>query len=212
MKALWLALALIGLLLFFFLRRKQPSASTGPAPDLTSGVVRLKAHEVATQHPDQRSFDLAFSDGSAESRVRFSVTPKDVPADQPAAFTKAMLTRLPGSSPSPLLGALAAAHGGNIPSQTPTPIDSEAIDVAFFGAQLSVGASARWNVAGAFTNEPPGDWLVVKLFVPGTPAVPDADEPGELFLAVNSTTGEAMFLVKDPDYWPQLASGFGGIL
>jgi len=58
--------------------------------------------------------------------------------------------------------------------------------------------------AGAFRGDPPGPWLVTKLFL--------AEGDAELFLNVDIKDGLAEFLPKDPEYGELLIPLLGSIL
>jgi len=79
------------------------------------------------------------------------------------------------------------------------------ITAAVLGQSLSHGPG-KDVLAGEFTSQPAGDWIVLKLFLdtPDGATTDKLGEPAELFLALNPVAGRGWFLAKDPEYWPEL--------
>jgi len=57
-----------------------------------------------------------------------------------------------------------------------------------------LGEKLHRDPAGGFSSKPPGDWTSIKIFLPK-----DGDD-GEVFLHLNTVSGEGEFSLKDPDY------------
>jgi hypothetical protein len=197
------------LAVFVLLARRRGS----PAPQLAlpgeplDDAVPLAVRETSLAGATERTFEAEYRGGGEVARFGFSFVPKPVPADGPAAFTTGRVSSRAGSHTSGLMFALAQAHGaraGKVNASRRSALD---VDVGFFGDKLHRGAGAGSVIAGAFSSEPLGSWIVVKLFVPT-----DGDEPGELFLALNPEHGEGLFLVKDPEYWGLLENPLWSVL
>jgi hypothetical protein len=118
---------------------------------------------------------------------------------------KAALMARPGSDARGLLQALARLHGGQARSTSGRRLAQIDVTAAVLGQGLSHGPGTN-VIAGEFTDQPKGDWLVLKLFLDTADGATTEKigEPAELFVALNGVTGEGWFLVKDPEYWPEL--------
>jgi hypothetical protein len=101
------------------------------------------------------------------------------------------LRRVVGADGRAFLQALARAFGADTVLKSVARADSLRIQVAVLGMRL-LHAPGKSVYAGEFTADHPGDWVVTKLFL--------ADGEVEVFLAVNTHSGEAQLLAKDPDY------------
>jgi hypothetical protein len=73
----------------------------------------------------------------------------------------------------------------------PTPGTREA-ELAFDAAVL--GEKQSRSSAGGYSDNPPGDWKLIKIFLP------KGGDEGEVFLNVNPVLGKAEFSIKDSDY------------
>ena len=206
---------LVALLVWRSRSSGRVSAVASPSAAEPSPVVGLGVNELASRVQGERLFELVYDRGAGVSQLRFSYVPKPVGADAPATFTRASLYRQPASQAEPLLAALARAHAAK---RTPSPVQpQEQLDceAALFGERLSMGKGQNL-IAGAFTNAPAGTWIVLKLFVPpssgGDVSEEGEQEPAELFLALDPVSHQAVFLAKDPDYWPALERALARLL
>lgn len=143
---------------------------------------------------------------SAGQRTQFEIVLLGLPPGDstPFAFTRGWLLRHPPSEAGHFLAQLAALHQipfGNLGFETR---DSLPFTAAILGRNQSQGTSPSDVRAGAFRGDPPGPWLVTKLFL--------AEGDAELFLNVDITDGLAEFLPKDPEYGKLLIPLLGSIL
>ena len=106
-------------------------------------------------------------------------------------FTGATLSRRAGSDCSEFLEALAPTLGFTGEMPTVGAVSKLDASVAVLGQNQS-RASKNAEVAGGFTSNPVGTWLVTKLFL--------ADGEGEVFLNLNPDDGAGEFSLKDEDY------------
>lgn len=98
--------------------------------------------------------------------------------------------RVDGSNAAGLLADLKPVIGAkHLPAKSKR-VAKLAFDAAFLGANQSKLPDSA-DSYGGFTSNPPGDWMIVKLFLPGDV---------EVFLNVNSTSGKAEFSMKDDSY------------
>ena len=214
-----IAFVMVALLVAFIVWRSRSSASDSdvsvPSTDEPSSVVGLGVNELPSSAPGQRLFELVYDRGAGVTQLRFSYVPKPVGADAPASFTRASLYRQPPSQAEPLLEALARAHAARRTPRPVEPLEHLDCEAALFGERLSMEKGQN-VIAGAFTNDPAGSWIVLKLFIPpssGRAAFEeDEQEPAELFLALDPVSHQAVFLAKDPEYWPALERELSRVL
>jgi hypothetical protein len=72
------------------------------------------------------------------------------------------------------------------------------------GTRLAHHAGKKSVYAGEFTADESGDWLVTKLFL--------AAGEVEVFLAIDTRSGEAQLIAKDPEYANGVLKEFARIL
>jgi hypothetical protein len=99
-------------------------------------------------------------------------------------------------------------HGGQAPAQPNMRVAHITLDVAVLGERLARQAGNH-VIAGEFTDDVPGPWLVTKLFLPASSS--DEEQP-EVFLVIDAEGGRAEFLMKDPEYWPALGERLATVL
>jgi len=159
-----------------------------------------------------RFFDAEYSSGGAVARfvLTFRATP---PTSGNMPVVKAALMARPGSDARGLLASLAQLHGGSLSRETPRRLRRLDITAAVLGQFLSHGPGSN-TIAGEFSEQPRGDWLVLKLFLdtPDGATTTKIGEPAEIFVALNPVAGRGWFLVKDPEYWPELNRVLAAVL
>jgi hypothetical protein len=203
-----LAGLVIAVLIAVFLRRGQRPENPALPPSFTPGPgVVLRASEVPSGQDSGRTFLLTYDAQEPVNRFRFFYTPKAPSGDSPFVITRGALETDSGSNTA-LLAALAAMHGGRPPAPSSTRVAHMTIDVAVLGERLARQAGEHL-IAGEFTDEVPGSWLVTKLFLPA--AAEDEEQP-EVFLVIDADGGRAEFLMKDPEYWPALGERLATVL
>jgi hypothetical protein len=116
---------------------------------------------------------------------------KSKPAGGPFAFASASLVRRPRADCGLFLKALAPHLGFKRKLPAPRPVDTLVASVAVLGTNQSRTAKSP-QVAGGFSTQPPGNWIVTKLFL--------ADGAGEVFLNLNPVDQVGEFSVKDEGY------------
>ena len=105
-----------------------------------------------------------------------------------------------GSDNSLLLVDLKKAlDAKNIPQRT-----SRVKEIAFDAVLL--GDHQSRDEAGGFHDNPSGDWVLVKVFLP------KGGDDGEVFLNINPVLGKAEFSIKDSDYGDYLVAQFAKVL
>jgi len=151
-----------------------------------------------------RLFEAEYAANGAAAGFAIAFRPPEAGASTMPVVRAAVLSRR-GSDARSLLAALARLHGGSLTRNTPRRLSRIDITAAVLGQSLSHGAGAD-VIAGEFSTQPAGDWLVLKLFLdtPDGATTERIGEPAELFVALNASGRRGWFLVKDPEYWPEL--------
>jgi len=72
--------------------------------------------------------------------------------------------------------------------------------VVVFGEKMSR------NADGSYSAKPPGNWIVIKIFLPK-----DGDQ-GQVFLNLNPKEGKGEFSLKDSDYGDYLLTELAKVL
>ena len=129
-------------------------------------------------------------------KFRMELALKDTIGDQPFVSTEGAIFREQNSEQESMFFLLmvSAALGGeslSAPKNVGERVDSLPFGAVILGRNLSRGVVRGSQIAGAFSPEPPGDWIAVKVFV--------ADGDGEFFLNLNRVSGEAEIAMKDAD-------------
>jgi hypothetical protein len=181
----------------------QPWAVTMASMEQQPDTVEFRVKETAAQNAT-RHFDAEYSAGGAVARfaVEFRM-PGAGSGDMPVV--RAAIIAHPGSDCRALLQALARLHSGSVARTAPRRLRRIDITAGILGQSLSHGPGAN-VIAGEFSTRPRGDWLVLKLFLdtPDGATTAKIGEPAELFVAINPVEGRGWFLVKDPEYWPEV--------
>jgi hypothetical protein len=151
-----------------------------------------------------RVFEAEYS--AAGSVARFALAFRaPTPASGDMPVIRAALLARPSSNARELLAALARLHAGSVGREKPRRLPRLDITAAVLGQSLSHGPGTD-VIAGEFATHPAGDWLVLKLFLdtPDGATTATIGEPAEIFVALDPVAGRGWFLLKDPEYWPEL--------
>jgi hypothetical protein len=170
----------------------------------SEGALGFRISELPSTRPGTRHWRATWD--SAGQRTQFDIVLLVPPPGDsaPFEFTHGWLLRRAPSESGLFLAQLAALHHvpfGDIGFETH---DSLPFTAAILGRDQSQGTSPSDLRAGAFRSDPPGPWLVTKLFL--------ADGDAELFFNVDSADGVAEFVPKDPEYGRLLLPLLGSIL
>jgi hypothetical protein len=118
----------------------------------------------------------------------------------PIAMADGKLLAVAGSDNSTLLEDLMKALQAKRLPMHSTRADELAFDAAVLGQRQSQTPN------GGFSSKPPGDWKVIKLFLP------KGGDEGEMFLDLNPVSGKAEFSLKDSDYGDYLLEQLATVL
>lgn len=154
---------------------------------------------------EARGWRLSFVDGSASGSFEFVMrVPARAGSTSPVAFTQGSLRRVAGVKGQALVQAIGRAFRADSAPEMAERVDSLSIDVGVLGTRLAHHTGKKSVYAGEFTADEPGDWLVTKLFL--------AAGEVEVFLAIDTHSGEAQLIAKDPEYANGVFKEFARIL
>ena len=120
--------------------------------------------------------------------------------DVPVAGAEGKFMAVPGSENAALLEDLRTALDAKAIPAGSARIAELSFDAAILGQRQSR------NPTGGFSNNPPGDWIAIKIFLP------KGGDDGEVFLNLNPVLGKGEFSIKDSDYGDYLLGEFAKIL
>jgi hypothetical protein len=192
-------------------RNEWPASMFEGVPE----VVTLQVAEQPQRSAQSAWFAVTYAQETASTKFAIELQKFDhqPTEDNPFTVTRGVLHRTVGSQQAPLLKALAHLHQVPAPAGAGIQLESLPIEVGV----LAVGAAvntADWNIAGRYSTNERGNWLVMKLFIPIAPgAKGSSDEDNcEVFLSINRVEGIAEFSVKDSDYGVPLLAALAQIL
>src|SRR5262249_12842937 len=118
----------------------------------------------------------------------------------PIATGEGKFLVVPSSDNSALLADLRKALQA---TKVPSP-SSRMAELPF--SAVIFGDKMSRNADGSYSAKPPGNWIVIKIFLPK-----DGDE-GQVFLNLNPNEGKGEFSLKDPDYGDYLLTELAKVL
>ena len=172
--------------------------------------------ELAQSADGSRRFRIGFADQDEAAPVifDFEYQPKAVPAGQVAAMVSGTLSHHSDVPPDAFLAALAEVHGVSVAMYDLPAKRKITLDVALFGEALHLG-NGKQQIAGLFTSDSIGSWMVAKLFMPFASDAPpgeEAEEHSEIFLALNLKEGYGVLYPKADEYATGVLRGFNALL
>jgi hypothetical protein len=169
-----------------------------PAPLVEFAVV-----EVSTSGAGARRWAATFAGRSGTARFDIDMELRaPEPGDQ-FAFTRGSFRAREGSTAEDLVSALARAHHAVRYAKSTPRVAAVSFITAILGRELSRGSGAD-VLAGEFTSNPKGPWIVAKLFLP--------PEDAEIIVALNPPAGVGLFVPKDDEYWRDLEPVLASVL
>jgi hypothetical protein len=151
------------------------------------GSVRFKIVEVRVPNGSAvREWSAIFESKGAITKFGIKLDLGSVNSKELFTFAKGSFQRVEGSKPEPLLQALKVALEAK---KYPKGIRSVS-SLPFTCAVLGMNQSQERM--GGFSSNPPGNWIVTKVFL--------ADGEAEVFLNLNPKEGIAEFSIKDEEY------------
>jgi hypothetical protein len=200
-KTVWVTLFAAACFLLSSCKRESGSGSMGP----NNGSLFFHIEETGSTQTDAatvKTWSAIYDVDDKTGKFNIELTLTKSKGDVPMAFGKGAFRHDSASDSSKLLQDLAVL----LEAKNLTPPQNKTNTLNFPTAVLGVNLSRGQGkdvLAGTFTSDPKGDWISVKLFVT------DGDKDGEVYLNLNSKTGQGEFAIKDPDYgdtvWHELA-------
>ncbi len=200
MRKIFLAFAVVAIvgMALWALTRTRPDSLHG-SRQYTDTVV-LRARQVTGTVP--RNWELSYpATGPAKAILHLEIEVYNPGTASQFSFTRGMLRGGGGSEPAVFLDDLATAvEASSWPRRGHR--DTLVFEVGILGEDLSRGVVGTdiGAIAGEFSDSPPGDWLVTKLFL--------MDGQAELFLALNASEERGLLIKKDPAYATDVMAEF----
>ena len=172
----------------------------GENPD---ALVEFSATERPSADASLRTWEARFVGRSGTAHFDIVVEVRAAPAAEAFSSTRGSFRARDDSRPGDLLRALARAHHGSRRAKATGRVRAVSFEAALLGLALSRRRGPD-VVAGEFTSNPPGPWIVAKIFLP--------PEDAEIFVALNTSAGVGLFVPKDDEYWPDLEPVLASVL
>ena len=146
-------------------------------------------------------YDCSYQSGGKTARFRIEWRQSGpVSSDIPIAAADGRFVAVEGSDNSALLNDLKKAlEAKDIPQKV-----SRVKEIPFDAVRL--GDHQSRDASGGYHDNPPGDWVLLKLFLP------KGGDNGEVFLNVNPVLGKAEFSIKDEEYGDYLVAQLAKVL
>jgi hypothetical protein len=159
-------------------------------------VVPLKIEEltsVSTNSGQLKTWLATYKSDNSEAHFYIDMILKQRKKDDVFVFTTGKIRSAKQTNYKPLREALAKVLNTNSIPQNVSITSELPIDVAILGYDQSKVVSEDGSVvAGEFSPDPPGNWIVTKVFV--------ASGEGEFYLNLNPIEKKGEISMKDPEY------------
>jgi hypothetical protein len=150
---------------------------------------------------DSQLYDCSYTGGGKTARFRLQFRQKGpMSGEIPMASAEGKFLAVANSDNSVLLQDLKKALEAK---ETPKKY-SRIVELSFDAVILAQRQSR--DSSGGYSDKPPGDWMMVKVFLP------KGGDDGEIFLNLNPVLGKAEFSIKDSDYGDYLLAQFAKVL
>ena len=176
----------------------QPRFRGDELPDVTFNMTPVKTKPAPF---GVQLYDCTYVAGgkTARFRLEFKQT-RPMSSDIPVAPGEGKFLAVADSDNSVLLEDLKKAlDARHMPGRSPR-IPELAFDAVVLGEKQSRSTSG-------FSSQPPGDWMLIKLFFPK-----GRGDEAEVFLNFNPVLGKGEFSIKDSDYGDYLLREFAKVL
>jgi hypothetical protein len=216
LPAVFLIFVLI--LLGISLMKKPRLPRPMPRPDIANGVKEMPEFppetvvefQIVELKPSQRDgktpmrvWDATYPSEFGAAHFGIAMELREVKPDEHVASTDGVLIAREDSRPDGLLSALASAHHASRSSRSLEAVGRSSkprvrevpFQTAIFGTALTRGHGNRM-LAGEFTSDTPGPWILVKIWLPA--------EGADIYVALNSSAGKGLFITRYYENWPDL--------
>jgi len=151
-------------------------------------VFDIKPLSAASTSANSQLYDCTYQSGGATARFRLQFAAGAMSGEIPMAPAEGKFLAVAGSNDAMLLEDLKKILEAKQSVRNTSKVPELAFDAVVLGQKQSRRPS------GSYSNHPPGDWTVTKIFLP------KGGDEGEVFFNFNPVLGKAEFSIKDPDY------------
>jgi hypothetical protein len=179
----------------------QQATAVQPQDDDSSLMFDMAPSIDASGPANSKTYDCVYQAGGKTARFRVQFI-QGAPFGDKDQFVSAedKFLAVAGSDNTALLQNLKKVlEAKHLPTKTPR-VSELAFDAAVLGLHQTRDPS------GSFGDNPPGDWIATKIFLPK-----DGDD-GEVFFNFNPVLGKGEFSLKDPDYGDYVLEAFSKVL
>lgn len=172
-----------------------------PGEEPPSVLFDMKPSSASLDSAGFRFYDCTYHVEGKTARFRLQFKQNRAMAGEiPIAPGEGKFLAVAGSENSILLRDLKTAlDAKKIPTSSPR-VKELAFDA------IVLGENQSRNSSGGFAETPPGDWILIKIFLP------KGGDDGEVFLNLNPVLGKGEFSIKDSDYGDYLLKEFAKVL
>ena len=183
--------------------RATPDGGLVMPGDDPTAIIESSLSEIPSGEVGVQRWHSQFAGRSGTAKFDILMEVRDPRAGEEYAFTRGSFVAHEGSNAEELLAILARAHHGTRHPKAVARQTSASFATAILGRTLSRGRGTD-VLAGEFTPNPPGRWIVAKIFLP--------PEDAEMFVAINATDGTGLLIPKDDEYWNDLEPVLASVL
>lgn len=151
-------------------------------------VFDIKSIGAVSSSANSQLYDCTYQSRGAVARFRLQFAAGAMSGEIPMAPAEGKFLAVAGSNDAMLLEDLKRILEAKQPVKNASKIPELAFDAVVLGQKQSRLPS------GSYSNNPPGDWTVTKIFLP------KGGDEGEVFFNFNPVLGKAEFSIKDSDY------------
>lgn len=179
---------------------KHGLAMPGDHPEAIVEFQIVEMKPARREGVSMRVWDATYPSISGTAHFEIAIELRDPMHGEQFASTRGVLTAREDSRPEALLSALARAHSASRSLRAiGAPSKTRAREVELVTSILGMGVTrgpGSYVLAGEFTTDKPGPWIVVKLFLPA--------EDAEIYVALDPSAGKGLFMTRDEECWPDL--------
>jgi hypothetical protein len=161
----------------------------------------LKPTSITPALSEFREYNCTYQEGGKTARFRIELKQtRHMSGKIQVAPGEGKFLAGAGSENLVLLQALKKALDAKTIPKASRRVEELAFDAIVLGQNQSRGPS------GSFSNNPPGEWIAIKIFLT------KGGDDGELFLNLNPTLGKGEFSLKDSGYGDYLMQELAKVL
>jgi hypothetical protein len=151
-------------------------------------VFDMKPSNAPPGSVNSQLYDCTYQAGGTTARFRVRFAQDAMSGEIPMASAEGKFMAVAGSDDAVLLEDLKRTLEAKQAVKNSTKIPELAFDA------VVLGQSQSRDPSGGFSSNPPGDWILIKIFLP------KGGDEGEVFFNFNPVLRKAEFSIKDSDY------------